>query len=59
MDESEIESEDCVNNVAEATKLSRWTIVVAESAFRRWYAGVQQPNSQLELTACGQAEPQE
>ena len=59
MDESEFESEDCVDNVAEATKLSCWEIVVAESAFRRWYAGVQQPYSQLELTACGQAEPQE
>ena len=32
--------------------------MVAESAFRR-YAGGQQPYSQLELTACGQAEPQE
>ena len=55
---SEFKSEDCVNDVAEATGLSCWEIVVAESAFRR-YAGGQQPYSQLELTACGQAEPQE
>ena len=45
--------------MAKATKLSCCKIVVAESAFRRWYAGEQQPYSQLDSTACGQAKPQE
>ncbi len=59
IDDSEFKSEDCDDNVAEATKLSCWKIVVAESAFRPWYAGVQQPYSQLDSTASGQAKPQE